>query len=168
MYSGHRQLLGSVTEPRGGRAYTSSIFKTLTLIINHLKQTKIFYYCMWRKGLNWEWEMLHMCFHMTVITVRSLEANQISQVLTAGELCLIWCVQHSTMGTIAESSATVSSTSVHAWARYLTVIANLSCLFFFPLPLLSRGLEYMRVKCKPTYPSPSDLFFCINREHNSR
>lgn len=68
-----------------------------------------------------------------------------SQALTAGELCLIWCVQHSATGTIAESSATVSSTLVHAWVRYLTAIANLSCLFF---PPLSRGLEYMRVKCK--------------------
>lgn len=44
---------------------------------------------MWIKDLNWEREMLLMCFHVTAITVRLPEANQLRQALTASKLCLI-------------------------------------------------------------------------------
>lgn len=47
---------------------------------------------MWIKDLNWEREMPLMCFHVTAITVRLPEANQLRQALTASKLCLIWCV----------------------------------------------------------------------------
>lgn len=68
------------------------------------------------------------------------------------------------MGTIAENSATVSSTSVHARARYLTATANSSSLFF----LLSRGLEYMRIKGKAhLFQLSPDLSFSMRREHNN-
>lgn len=68
------------------------------------------------------------------------------------------------MGTIAENSATVSSTSVHTRARYLTATANSSSLFF----LLSRGLEYIRIKGKAhLFQLSRDLSFSVKREHNN-
>lgn len=74
------------------RPETSSIFFNTLLLLLTISRKKKKKKLMWIKDLNWEREMLLMCFHVTAITVRLPEANQLRQALTASKLCLIWCV----------------------------------------------------------------------------
>jgi len=52
------------------------------------------------------------------------------------------------MGTITDNSGTVSSTSIHARARYLTATANSSSLFF---PIVKRLGVHDNNKARPIY-----------------
>lgn len=118
---------------------------------------------MWMRGLNWEFEMLHISAHNSYYCKVAWSKPSTSSAHCWWALSNLMC-PHSAMGTIANNSATVSSTSVHARARYSTATVDSSSLFF----LLSRGLEYIRIKGKAhLFQLSPDLSLSIKREHNN-